>query len=325
MNAAITYYKQYLGSDKGSGLKASFNVLDQKGLKVQTKGVSHHHLNEALHHIMEAHVLDCWLTEAKVTHLSDLRSCSPADLKALALQIRETHASSHALDGINAQPKSKRDEVKYHFTMFLRDIMLYLILCHAMSSGDIGMLEKLLPIFLPRFLGAGHGNYATECIELLQGLNREWPHEVAEYVRLNCWMLTSNGRNFTACDQAQEHNIKDLKVTYRSQGPHIDWRYLKMLHPAIPTIRCVTDHVEHQFETYTRGTRHTISKKVADVQHLLNAYRGIHKNEKGRKLGKKERTKNFLQDGIHNLLYGKWLTDWHDSRLFVRSKTNDWD
>ncbi|KAK7015543.1 hypothetical protein VNI00_019077 [Paramarasmius palmivorus] len=325
MNAAATYYKQYLGSDKGKGLKASFNLLERKGLKVQTKGVSHHHLNEALHHISEAHILECWLVESKLSQISDLRSLKPKELKSIAARIRDQHASLRALDSMRSQPETTQDEVKMHFTMFLRDIIPYLILRRAMSSGDVGMLEKLIPGFLPRFLGAGHGNYATECIELLQCLHREWPHEVAEYVRLNCWLLTSNGRTFLAYDHAQEHNIKDLKVTYRSQGPHIDWKYLKMLHPAIPTIRSVADHIENQFETYTRGKRHTVPKKEADVRRLLEAYHGTHTQERGRKIGKKDKGKDFLHHGVHELLYGKWLSDWHDGRYFVRATSEEWD
>jgi len=54
-------------------------------------------------------------------------------------------------------------------------------------------------------------------------------------------------------DKAQEHNIKDIKVTYHSEGPNIHWDYMKKLHPAIHTIRAVAKHIEKEFGTYKRG------------------------------------------------------------------------
>jgi len=41
-------------------------------------------------------------------------------------------------------------------------------------------------------------------------------------------------------DKAQEHNIKDIKVTYRSEGPNIHWDYMKKLHPANHPCSCKT-------------------------------------------------------------------------------------
>ena len=56
-------------------------------------------------------------------------------------------------------------------------------------------------------------------------------------------------------DKAQEINIKDIKVTYRSEGPNIKWPYLKKLHPAIHVIRALTLHIEEEFNTLSRGKK----------------------------------------------------------------------
>jgi hypothetical protein len=52
------------------------------------------------------------------------------------------------------------------------------LLDRAVSFGDIGLLEDLLPRLLFRFIGGGSSNYLIEILELLQGLHREWPTDL---------------------------------------------------------------------------------------------------------------------------------------------------
>jgi hypothetical protein len=66
-------------------------------------------------------------------------------------------------------------------------------------------------------------------------------------------------------NKAQEANIKDIKVTYHSEGPNIQWSYLKKLHPAIHVIRALTLHIKEEFSTLSRGKKHTKPKKELDV------------------------------------------------------------
>lgn len=43
------------------------------------------------------------------------------------------------------------------------------------------------------------------------------------------WLVNSIGKQHQHCpvDKAQEMNIKDIKVTYRSEGPNIKWKFPK--------------------------------------------------------------------------------------------------
>jgi hypothetical protein len=88
---------------------------------------------------------------------------------------------------------------------------------------------------------------------------------------------------FGGVDKAQGVGIKDIKVTYCSEGPNIKWSYLKKLHPAIHVIRAVTLHIEEEFGTHTRGKKHTVPKKELDIQKLQESYRssGYHKYRRG--------------------------------------------
>ncbi|TEB12868.1 hypothetical protein FA13DRAFT_1805896 [Coprinellus micaceus] len=50
------------------------------------------------------------------------------------------------------------------------DVLHFIALNKAMKDGDVGLMEKLLPTLLFRFIGGGNGKYAVEVLELMQGL-----------------------------------------------------------------------------------------------------------------------------------------------------------
>ncbi|KAJ7681420.1 hypothetical protein B0H17DRAFT_1230726 [Mycena rosella] len=208
---ANSSHKQHLGTSKGRGLSQACDVLQRKGLGVShIQGPFYHHIDEALHHIGEAQIREEWL------------------------QTRATEALNR-MDAIH-RPKDKHDEVKYQSIMFSRDVLQYIILRHGIKHGDVGLMEDMLPELAFQFAGGKNGNYTSEILEMLQGLNKDWPDEICDFVRNHCWVINQ---------KIQEHNIKDIKtVTHRSQGPNVDWEYLKKLHPAIHTIRAVSMFME---------------------------------------------------------------------------------
>ncbi len=55
------------------------------------------------------------------------------------------------------------------------NLLDYVLLDQAISSGDIGLLEDLLPRLLFQYISGGSSNYSIEILELLQGLHCEWP------------------------------------------------------------------------------------------------------------------------------------------------------
>ncbi|KAK6974422.1 hypothetical protein R3P38DRAFT_2584178, partial [Favolaschia claudopus] len=194
---------------------------------------------------------------------------------------------------------------------FARDILPYLTLVRAIQRGDVGLLEALLPTFLARFIGGGNNNSAYETLELING----------DFVRQNCWLLTFTGRSesFLSFDQAQEHNIKDIKVTYKPQGPSGGWKYMQVLHPAIPTIRRTTDFIDQAFNTLTRSKRHTAPKKEQDIQKLLERLRGVHSNRRGRQLDKEGRSEDYIANGVQSMVSGSILETWKKNCTYERN------
>lgn len=180
MALANSLHKQYLGTSAGvGGMRQAFDVLKRTGLITQsTQGPFWHHLDEAIKHISEAHFRASWLVVGGVESLTDLRSKTPHELRALSEKLVAEHASRKALVQMEILPALQQDHVQKQWTMWNMDVLPYLELRDAIQAGDVGRMEDLLPILLLRFSGGGNSKYTIEVLELLQGLHREWPEDI---------------------------------------------------------------------------------------------------------------------------------------------------
>ncbi|KLO04433.1 hypothetical protein SCHPADRAFT_947696 [Schizopora paradoxa] len=322
-----TLHKQYLGSARSRGLKHAFALLKKRGLNnVSTKGPFHHHLNEALHHITCAHIRACWLVVGQSEKLSDLRSQSPQKLRELAGRILRQHASSIALAYMDNELETQQDQLRREMVMFNRDALHYVLLVKAIKHGDVGIMNAMIPYLLFRFVGGGNKNYSGEMIELLQTLHRELPKTEAELVRRHCWLLNFKGKpdSFLPHDEAQEHNIKDIKDI--NLGPNGGWRLLNELSPALSIVQHVHDHIEGEFRVLGRGKKHTSPSKQHDVSTLMKAYvdSEVHVHKPGRKAIGNE-IEDIVNKGVLAVQTGDFLAKWDEKRSFVRSKEQNLD
>ncbi|KAH7917913.1 hypothetical protein BV22DRAFT_1076546 [Leucogyrophana mollusca] len=142
MALANSLHKQYLGTSAGiGGLQQAFDILKRKGLqKAETKGPFWHHLDEALHHIDEAHLRASWLVVGKVVSLDQLKTKSPRELLALAVRLIDEHASRKAVTRMMHVPDKDRDQVQAQFTRWNADVFVYIELTAAMKVGCKGLL-----------------------------------------------------------------------------------------------------------------------------------------------------------------------------------------
>ena len=73
MAFANSMHKQYLGTNAGHGLMHAFMVLERKGLHtIQTRGPFHQQLHDAIYHVTEARIRDCWRVVSWTDNLADL-------------------------------------------------------------------------------------------------------------------------------------------------------------------------------------------------------------------------------------------------------------
>jgi hypothetical protein len=172
-------HSQYLGTHAGHGLSHAFELLARKGLQsTSVQGPFHQHIREALIHVATARFRDLWCTVGKVKSLKDLNKLPPQRLRGLAIEIVEKFASVNALDLLSNKPVAQQDNVLAQAVMWNKDILDYLALNDAISTGNIGMIEDLLPRLLFRFAGGTNIKYALEVLELMQGLYKEWPDDL---------------------------------------------------------------------------------------------------------------------------------------------------
>ncbi|KAJ7135358.1 hypothetical protein C8R43DRAFT_1132580 [Mycena crocata] len=330
MAFANSIHKQYLSTSAAVGsLRHAFDILKRKGLITQsTKGPFWHNLDEAIHHISEAHFRACWLDAANVDNLAALKEKSPQELKDLAAAVVQKYASREKLNEIDDIPDAKdRDGVFRQWTMFSMDVLPYLQLRQAIKSGDVGRIEDFIPMLLFRFAGGGNSKYAIEMLELLQGLHCEWPKNLSKYIKEFCWLMSRTGgvETYLPFDLGQEENIADIKVNYRSMGPGATMEHIGKISPAIPALRKVQRHMEKEFKTTTRGARHGIPDKEKDVAKLAGHYATskIHIWTPGREL-KTAKAQDFITEGAVALERLKTVEHWFKRRTHARATGEDW-
>ncbi|KAH7905726.1 hypothetical protein BJ138DRAFT_1138187 [Hygrophoropsis aurantiaca] len=324
MALANSIHKQYLGTSSGiGGLQQAFDLLHCKGLqKAETKGPFWHHLDEALHHIAEAHIRASWLATAKVESLNQLIKKSPQDLHSLAIKLIDEHTSRNSIRKLTRLPDKNRDQVLEQFT-------IYIELTAAMKVGDVGRMEDLLPTLLMRFAGGGNSKYTIEILELIQGLQQEWTEHIRQHIQKYCWLINRSGKRdgWLPIDKGQEQNIKDIKVTYHSLGPGATWEYLHKVSPAIPTLRALQRHMENEFQTITRGSHHGTPTKENDVAKLTEQYAAsnIHEYEPGRYLKTNNKAEDYISNGVVDLERSGTIENWWSNRTYARATSEIWD
>ena len=87
--------------------------------------------------------------------------------------------------------------------------------------------------------------------------------------------------------------------------------------------------MEQEFNTQTRGKRHSTPRKDADVKLLESAYQAsnIHGYLPGHKLkgSKRDRVQDTVTKGVEKLHTGQTLQCWNFGRNFPRSLDEIWE
>jgi hypothetical protein len=71
------------------------------------------------------------------------------------------------------------DTVHANTVVLTRDLLYVTELLHAVSSGDFGRIEDILPDLACMFRGAGSNNYSMEILHLLFNIKEVWTTEFA--------------------------------------------------------------------------------------------------------------------------------------------------
>ncbi|KAF8237484.1 hypothetical protein L208DRAFT_1421552 [Tricholoma matsutake] len=287
-------HPQYYGTQRGFGLVHAFDLLKCKGLQSPT-----------------AHFHDLWGIIGEVDKLADLCSCTPEQLHVLAVKIVDNHASMAALQKMAAK-KLRKDKLLYQSTQMACDLLDYVNFDVAIKTGDVGYLQDLLPHLLFWFIGGKNKNYAIEILELLQGLHREWPPDLRNYIIKYCWLANMTGRQdgFLPIDLLQEHNVRNIKYTFAAKGPYVDWDYIGKI----------------DLNHFLHGKSHSLPEKDEDITRLCMSYRAskIHSNHSRQKLDSKDRVVDTMSIGTESGKLLKAISKWVANWVSEWSREEDW-
>ncbi|KAJ3552472.1 hypothetical protein NM688_g4131 [Phlebia brevispora] len=329
MSLCHSFHHQFYGSSRNIGLRHAFDILKRKGLaSPSTQGNFYQMLSEALLHVAEAHFRDLWCVVAGIDSLEKLRDYSPEQLLNFANIILDKYASTNALDEHRMHPRDRQDDIIIEAIMFNRDILDFINLDDAIRVGDVGRIRDMLPRLIFRYIGGNHTNYSTELLELIQGLEREWPDDLVLFMLRFCWVANPTGKPnaFLPFDEVMEHNIRDTKETFETLGPSTSWEYLKKTTASIPMRRKIKDHVEDQINSFHRGKSHTDPDKEDDITTLQASYARskIHHYNPRRQLPKEDQLEDYNAKGSDLHTLAKVINSWLEKRITKRATTEDW-
>ena len=177
-------HDQYWGSHTGFGFAQASEKLQVKGVATASvKGPYHYSMERLILQVLAARILDTFMIKLKVATVEQLcerlRHRSPDTLITLAQSIMSQYFSTSSLVWHDSMPSSEHDQVLNQNIMMNRDLLEYAITHKlAISRGDVGLVEALIPRRLLRYAGGGHTNYTVELLELLQGLHKEWGSDI---------------------------------------------------------------------------------------------------------------------------------------------------
>ena len=188
-----------------------FALIEKTCLKAEHP--DYHTLLSALMQILDGILLNAWRHESGHSNLGQFASTKPLpeDLLNMAGDIIARHATPMEMpstlnkkspvddddesDESDSDSSSTggfptcvpavsisdpdRDRVHQNTRLLSRDLLYTAELIRAISDGDIGRVEDMLPILAMMFRGAGGNNYCTEILHFILNLKHVWTPEFA--------------------------------------------------------------------------------------------------------------------------------------------------
>ena len=141
-------------------------------------------MHDAIHHELRAVILECWRSEVSIRDPVNFTSLKAfADSKPdwdLIIKISEDIvekyvATTDNLSRSRASPDTERDQQYENQTLRNRDYLLYVDLCNAMNTGDIGRVEASFLPWIYIFCATGKHKYASQLARFMKNLRDVYP------------------------------------------------------------------------------------------------------------------------------------------------------
>ncbi|KAJ6523939.1 hypothetical protein DFH09DRAFT_1096438 [Mycena vulgaris] len=269
----------------------------------------YHSLLAALTQVLDGLLLNAWRQECGFSSFKtfvDAKS-SPEKLRKIAARILTDYATpmsaSHSPESTNVPPTSDsdsdstadsdsegapvppasstggpRDDIAHqNLRVLTRDLLMVAVVVRAISDGDIGRVEVLLPHLAMMFRGSGCNKYCTEILHFIHNLKHIWTPEFAydlsrlpmlepayllafrDIMRDNMIICISGlgPDHCMAIDMNIEHLIGYLKGLLQAKGMSSTWDRLDNISAAIISIQRVKKKISSALDAPYRNTGHT--------------------------------------------------------------------
>lgn len=196
MNFIWALLQTHRGSINNLGSLSQFFAILEK-VRLGSDKPDYHTLLAALTQILEGLILNAWRIECGTSNLDAYASLNPSaeDILAKAHCILRNYATpSHKNEPVKKpasasgrppspsqtpNPSLRDDVVHENVVRLTRDLLYVTELIDAISSGDFGRIEDILPDLACMFRGAGSNNYSTEILHFLFNIKEIWTPEFA--------------------------------------------------------------------------------------------------------------------------------------------------
>jgi hypothetical protein len=190
MNLIWALLHIHRGSLQQTGSLTYFFALMEKA-RLGAEHPDYHTLLAALTQILEGIIISAWLDE--VGELANFAKTKPSgqDLLKHAQNIlnrcacpletwrKGAKAKDNPIPPYPDAPDPLNDIAHQNLCLLTRDLLYMVELTSAISEGDFGRVEDLLPTLAKIFRGAGSNNYCTEVLHFLANLKHIWTPKFA--------------------------------------------------------------------------------------------------------------------------------------------------
>jgi hypothetical protein len=143
-------------------------------------------MHDVVHHELRAAILECWRTEASssqstATSLKAFADSKPGWELIVRMSeeiVRKYVATPDGLSQARAKPEAERDQQFENQSIRNRDYLLYVDLCNAINSGDVGRVEASFLPWIYMFCGSGKHKYASQIGRFMRNLHDVYPPDL---------------------------------------------------------------------------------------------------------------------------------------------------
>ncbi|KAG1849657.1 hypothetical protein DFJ58DRAFT_716892 [Suillus subalutaceus] len=264
-----THIQPKEGRDDENSLYQHIGILrpDETGKIVSKPGFRRVH--NVLHHDVWASMLDCLRIEAQhqnamYTTLEKFAESEPTwDVIVMMSHtiVQKYVATTDGLDTARSKPVGQRDKRFENQTLRNRDELLYIDLCQAMNTGDIGRIYI--------FKAAGKHKYSSQISRFLNNLQFNWPESLSDIIRMNLLCnLTGKSAAFCTVDWLVERNNLYTKVIFPGGGPNGTLEHIIKESLLIEIYRSCHVTMENVFHLQHRTIRHSAPDMTKTIKKL---------------------------------------------------------